>query len=374
LFQNLLIIFSTSLVISGLILLLHQRRPHLVARRDDLSAVQKSHLNPTPRIGGLAILVGVLIIPFVQEHQSSGWFTALIFSLIPVASVGLAEDLGLRISPRMRLFAAALSSVVAILLLDVWILRLDVVGLDALMRWKVLAFTFTIVATAGVSHAFNLIDGLNGLSGGVSVVSLLGLTAIAGHAPALGAVEIGLFLTAAVLGFLVFNFPFGKIFLGDAGAYSLGHIIVWYSIYLVWTIDDLATWAVALILFWPLADTLYSIYRRRYTGKKLDQPDRLHFHQVVMRTLQIKFLGRNKIVLANPLATAVMTPLFIAPTLTGTLLWNQPLFAALALLGFAVAFVSTYQLLIKVSTMRVTPKHPSEYRDLDPTRVVRAER
>jgi UDP-N-acetylmuramyl pentapeptide phosphotransferase/UDP-N-acetylglucosamine-1-phosphate transferase len=374
LFQASLIIFLISLAISGLILLLHQRLPHLIARRDDLSAVQKSHLNPTPRIGGLAILVGVLIIPFMQVHQSSGWFIALILSLIPVASAGLAEDLGLVISPRIRLFAAALSSVVAILLLDVWIPRLDVVGLDVLMHWNVLAFTFTIVATAGVSHAFNLIDGLNGLSGGVSVVSLLGLTAIAGHAPGLGAVEIGLLLTAAVLGFLVFNFPFGTIFLGDAGAYSLGHIIVWYSIYLVWTIDDLATWAVALILFWPLADTLYSIYRRRYTGKKLDQPDRLHFHQVVMRTLQIKFLGRNKIALANPLATSVMIPFFIAPTLTGTLLWNQPLLAALALLGFAAAFVLAYQFLIRISTIRVTPKHRSGYWILGSNRDLRAER
>ena len=341
-----------SFALSVLIMLFHERRPHLAARRDDLSAVQKSHIVPTPRIGGLAILGGALIIPLVQEHQSSAWFIALLFSLVPVAVAGLAEDLGFRMSPLTRLFAAALSSITAIMLIDVWIPRLDVMGLDALMHWKLFAFTFTIVATTGVCHAFNIIDGINGLSGGVSVGSILGLTAIAGHAHDLGGVEIGLLLTAAVLGFLVLNFPFGKLFLGDAGAYSLGHIIVWYSIYLVWTINDLTTWAVALILFWPLADTLYSIYRRRYTGKKLDQPDRLHFHQVVMRTLQIYFLGHNKMALANPLATAVMTPLFLAPTLTGVLLWNQPLLAALALLGFAVAFVLAYHLLLQGAKMR----------------------
>ena len=346
------LVVATSVIAGLLIIALHSSLPNLAQLRDDLQATQRSHLVPTPRLGGIAILASIITILFVQPEQSTSWFTALCISLIPVAATGLAEDLGLHVSPKRRLLAAALSSIMAIAAVGIWIPRVDIVGLDILMQWKVVAFTFTVVATAGVCHAFNLIDGINGLAGGFAISALVGLSIVAGHAENTGDVEIGLLLIAAILGFLLLNFPFGKIFLGDAGAYSLGHIVVWYAIYLVWTIDDLTAWSIALILFWPIMDTLYSMYRRSKTGKPMDHPDRLHFHQVVMRVIQIASSGRIKMTVANPLATIIIAPFFAGPIIVGTLLWDQPLFAALSVLAFALAFVATYQFLITVANFR----------------------
>ena len=347
------LVVATSVIAGLLIIALHSSLPNLAQLRDDLQATQRSHLVPTPRLGGIAILASIITILFVQPEQSTSWFTALCISLIPVAATGLAEDLGLHVSPKRRLLAAALSSAMAIAVVGIWIPRVDIVGLDILMQWKVVAFTFTVVATAGVCHAFNLIDGINGLAGGFAISALVGLSIVAGHAENAADAEIGLLLIAAILGFLLLNFPFGKIFLGDAGAYSLGHIVVWYAIYLVWTIDDLTAWSIALILFWPIMDTLYSMYRRSKTGKPMDHPDRLHFHQVVMRVIQIASSGRIKMTVANPLATIIIAPFFAGPIIVGTLLWDQPLFAALSVLACAMAFVATYQFLITVANFRL---------------------
>lgn len=349
------------MLVGLLIILLHRTQPNLTQLRDDLQATQRSHLMPTPRLGGIAILASVITILFVQPEQSTSWFTVLCISLIPVAATGLAEDLGLRVRPRWRLLAAALSSVMAIAVLGIWIPRVDIVGLDFLMQSKIIAVAFTIVATAGVCHAFNLIDGINGLAGSFAISALVGLSIIAGHAENSGASEIGLLLVAGILGFLLLNFPFGKIFLGDAGAYSLGHLVVWYAIYLVWIMDNLTAWSIALILFWPIMDTLYSMYRRRKTGKPMDQPDRLHFHQVAMRVIQISSSGRIKMRVANPLATIMIAPFFAGPIIAGTLLWDQPLMAALALLGFAVAFVAAYRLLISFANLRITNRGAQGY-------------
>ena len=352
---------ATSLIIGLFIILLFHKQPNVKQLRDDVQACQRSHLVPTPRLGGIAILASVFAILFVQSEQSSSWFTALCFSLIPVFAAGIAEDMGLRVRPRWRLLAAALSSVVAIVVLGVWLPRVDIAGLDLLMQWKIIAFIITVVATTGVCHAFNLIDGINGLAGSFAICALVGLCIIAHNSGNSDVAEIGLLLIAAILGFLLLNFPLGKIFLGDAGAYSLGHLIVWYAIYLVWITDDITAWSIALVLFWPILDTLSSMYRRSKAGKPMDQPDRLHFHQVVMRVIQISSAGRIKMSVANPLATIVIAPFYAGPIMAGTLLWDQPLMAALSFLGFVVVFVAAYQFLINFGNSRLVRRRARIY-------------
>ena len=95
--------------------------------------------------------------------------TLLILSAAPVFSVGLAEDLGYEMSPKARLVASAVSSLVAILLFKVWLDSLGIPGVDTLLMFAPVGIFFTIFATVGVVNAFNLIDGLNGLSSYVTL-------------------------------------------------------------------------------------------------------------------------------------------------------------------------------------------------------------
>ncbi len=318
---------------------LHMKFAH---RRADTSAVQAAHHTPTPRIGGLAILATLPLIALLLPPDAAPRFGLLVVSLFPVALAGFAEDLGWHIRPRNRLLAAIFSSLIAITLLGIWISHVDIPGFDTLLTWAPLAIAFTAFASAGICNGFNLIDGVNGLSSSVGLVAAGSMAMIAHQAGNVPLTEINLMLIGALLGFFVFNFPLGAIFLGDAGAYGLGHILSWLAISLMIRVPEVTPWAVLLIFFWPIADTFFAIYRRRIAGRPTDQPDRLHFHQLVMRALEITLTGRKLRRLTNPMSTVVMMPLFTAPAIAGVLLWDKPGWASVTLFAFGCLFVATY--------------------------------
>ncbi|WP_296643750.1 MraY family glycosyltransferase [Roseinatronobacter sp.] len=283
----------------------------------------------------------------------------LFLSVLPIFLAGLAEDFGLHLSPKVRLTAAALASLLAAALLGQWVTRADIPGLDLALAIPVIGLVVTAIGGAGVSHSFNLIDGVNGLSSGVAAVAALGLAVIAHQAGESTIAFVALLLVAAILGFMVFNWPFGAIFLGDAGAYSLGHILGWLGILLVARVPEISMLAITGLFFWPLADTFFAIYRRRRIGRPTDQPDRLHFHQLVMRGLEITMIGREKRHIANPLTTALLLPLIALGIFGHVLLWDNPL-GAIALWGVqGTVFVLLYLTGLRTVNARRKPKRQS---------------
>lgn len=351
--QNSLLIFLASFIICAVLVSAKSYHLHHSTRVTDQGAVQSAHKTPTPRIGGIGIvtaLVGALLISSHGDLRTPMMLFS--FSLVPVFMAGLAEDIGRVTSPRARLMAAALSSMIAITLLHAWIPRSDVPGLDFLLSFTPFAVLVTVLWGAGLCHAFNLIDGLNGLAAGAGILTALGLSAIALQSGDTVLAVTALGVVPAILGFLVLNWPFGKIFLGDAGAYSIGHVLGWLGVIVLVRVENVSVFAVALVFFWPVAETFFTIYRRIRAGRRPDQPDRLHCHQLIMRGLEISLIGRGRRNVSNPLTALLMLPLMGAPVLTGVLLWDRPRLATVAMALFALAYVQTY--LIGV---RYTCKH-----------------
>lgn len=324
------------------------------SRRGDADevAIQSAHSGFVPRVGGLAIYIGILVlIPLLSFgfiplsivfDLDAEQLTLLILSAAPVFSVGLAEDLGYDMSPKARLFGSAVSSLVAIFLFKAWLESLGIPGVDMLLMFAPFGILFTIFAAVGVVNAFNLIDGLNGLSSYVAISIAFALSIIGFQA---GNTQISIFLVliiASVLGFMALNFPLGKIFLGDGGAYTLGHLLVWSAIILNNSASEINAFAILLIFFWPVADTGLAIWRRWKLGNPADRPDRLHFHQLTMRFLEIRFFGRDKRKVANPIATLILIPLISAPQVLGVLFWDNLNACVLSTLGVGVLFIATY--------------------------------
>lgn len=347
---EILIVFLVSVLVCGAILATRRHHLKFVVRRADLGAIQAAHRQPTPRIGGLALLVALLPMGFVIQPELAPRFGLFMLSLGPVFIAGFLEYLGWPVSPRMRLLAAVFSSLICVGLLGVWLPRVDVPGLDTLVQWVPFAILLTLFATAGICNGFNLIDGMNGLAAGVGAIAALAMAAVAARGGALVMVDLNLLLTAALLGFLCFNFPKGRLFLGDAGAYSLGHILAWFAIALMHRVPDLTPWALVLIFFWPIADTFLAIYRRRRGGRSATKPDRLHFHHLVMRAIEITMTGRSARHITNPLSTLILLPMAATPAIAGVWLWDRPLAAFLAFVGFAALFVGTYLLGIRLAS------------------------
>ena len=359
LMQSYAILFFVSFVLCLVIILASgygfSRRANL-----DLAAVQSAHTGFVPRVGGLAIFISmVALIPLLSFGfiPLSGVFeldvdelTWLILSAFPVFIIGLAEDLGYTMSPKARLAASVVSSFFALMVFKVWIYKLGLPGIDFLLMFSPFAIFFTIFAAVGVVNAFNLIDGLNGLSSYVTISVALSLSIIAFEA---GNFQLPIFyalIIASVSGFMVLNFPLGKIFLGDGGAYVLGHLLVWSAILL--TNGDtigISPFSILLIFFWPVADTGLAIWRRWKMGNRPDRPDRLHFHQISMRLLQILFFGRDRKHIVNPLSTVLLTPFITAPQVLGVMYWDNFAATVWCTSGMALLFVTTYLTGIKVA-------------------------
>lgn len=353
LLQSYVILFSISLILCIVIIISSRYGSTRRAAIDEI-AIQSAHKGFIPRVGGVAIYFSILgMIPLltfgfiplnVFFDLDSNEITLLISTAIPVFLIGTAEDFGYYMSPKSRLFASALSGLLVIVFFKVWITKLGIRGLDSLLLIGPAGIIFTLFAAVGVVNAFNLIDGLNGLSSYISISTAISLSIIAFevHNP-----QISIFLvllTTSILGFLMLNFPFGKIFLGDGGAYLLGHLLVWSSILLINYEPSISPFAILLIFFWPVADTGLAIWRRWKLGIPTDRPDRLHFHQLVMRFLEIRFFGRDKRNFANPLATMILIPLISAPQVLGVLFWYDFTSTVWITLCISVLFIATYLL------------------------------
>lgn len=358
LLQSYSAIFLVSFIISISIIL---SSGYGFSRRGALDevAIQSAHSGFVPRIGGLAVYIGILMlvpllsfgfIPLsVVFDLNASEITWLILSSVPVFFVGLAEDLGYAMSSKVRLIGSAVSSLLAISLFRVWLSELGVPFVDTLLLFIPFAILFTVFATVGVVNAFNLIDGLNGLSSYVTISVAVSLSIVGFSA---GDTQISIFLllvTASVLGFMILNFPLGKIFLGDGGAYVLGHLLVWSAIILTSNSTEISSFAILLIFFWPVADTGLAIWRRWKLGNPADRPDRLHFHQLAMRFLEIRFFGRDRRFIANPLSTIVLVPLISTPQALGVLFWNNFSASVWSTAGASLLFVATYLLGINIA-------------------------
>lgn len=337
----------TSASVCGLLIAASREIPRLSGRPDDLNAVQSAHDRLTPRVGGLGIMAGLVLgMTFVSlllgrpELSDGGKLLAGPVLLVVVA---LAEDLGFRIRPWTRLIATVLASLYVGLLTQIWLRNLGMGPLDELFDPLWVAIPVTLLVTALLSHGFNLIDGVNGLSSGVGLVGALGCSVIAFQVGAEAIGTIALILSAGIIGFMIFNFPFGWIFLGDTGAYLIGFVLAWLGITLVETTGAVSPWALILLFFWPLADVVFAVFRRLANERNMFEPDRLHLHSIANRGLQVlarRYPGLER--WRNPLTTLMLLPLFLVPPVMAMSCYGNSVICFLLVCGCTLSYGALY--------------------------------
>ena len=255
----------------------------------DLNGVQKLHTTPVPRVGGVGLLAGLLaavVAGYMTDGPTDPTMLLLLVSAAPVFAAGLVEDITKRVSVRLRLNAAFVSAALSVWLLNAQLPDLDIPLLDDLMAYPLVAAAFTVFAVAGVTHSVNIIDGLNGLASGAVSIMLGGLATLAWlHGDEL-VMKLCLWGIASLVGFLVLNYPFGKIFLGDGGAYLAGFWLAECAVLLLARNPEISTWSVLLCCIYPVFETIYSMYRRHVIHKvPSGLPDMGHMHQLLFKRL-----------------------------------------------------------------------------------------
>lgn len=320
----------------------------------DEPGARRVHRRPIPRLGGLAIFLGILV-PSLAFLDLSGAMRGILLGAAVATVVGAVDDFR-GLSPPMKLAGqVAAASIPA--LFDVWIDRFTfpLLGAVELPTW--IGVAISIVFIVAVMNMVNFLDGLDGLAAGVCAIAGVTYAIIALSLGRPNPAILSAIVAGACLGFLRHNFFPARIFMGDSGALCLGFILAAVSIQgLLKTASTVVLLLPLLVLAVPIIDTSFVVARRLKYAQPIYAADRSHLHH---RFLNIGFSQRRAALTmwlwCASLAAAALATRFVSPRpggewdLVGTLA-----VAAIALLAFAFSVYVVYLLeIVKLANPRV---------------------
>jgi UDP-GlcNAc:undecaprenyl-phosphate/decaprenyl-phosphate GlcNAc-1-phosphate transferase len=247
----------------------------------DIPGGRKRHDVPVPIIGGIAMSIGLGFGASLVSHPE--FWNPTLLGVYLLVVVGVIDD-RFDLPPNVRLIAQSCAALLVVLASNVIVSRLGA-PLFFDVSLGPLALPFTVLFVMTLVNAYNLIDGIDGLAGGLALLSLVGMTIIGFGTPVFALVSIA---AAVVAGYLLFNLPLGfnktvRAFMGDAGSTSIGLVIAALGVYL--SQDPVARispviglWLVAV----PVFDLFSTIFRRLTEGKSPFAPDHEHLHHVLV--------------------------------------------------------------------------------------------
>ena len=291
----------------------------------DLPNGRKVHTSPVPRLGGagmaaalfVSVLLGLVLSMVVNGHRvvgSSGELLLPLGGFLVIFATGLVDDF-FSLPALVKLFLQLAAGV----LVALGGFTIDALGLPGLapvhLGW--VAWPVTVLWLVGLSNAMNLVDGVDGFAGAISATATLALGTCAFLQGRYGAALVAICLLGAVAGFLLFNYPPARIFMGDSGSLLLGFVLATLPLMrgsnhpdgVTLTLDLAAAVAVLAL---PVLDTATAITRRLRSGLPFYHPDKLHLHHKLQalglsdRTLFLAALASGVVLGATALVAVIV--------------------------------------------------------------------
>ncbi|MES2016799.1 MAG: glycosyltransferase [Pseudomonadota bacterium] len=352
------IVAASASAAASVLIILSQRWHGKHTLDHDLDGVQKFHTTAVPRIGGMALVFALLatlalcqpwafdLLPTAQLSIAA----LLLLASAPAFLSGIIEDLTKTVSVKARLLAAVSSALIASWLLGATVDELNIWGIDTLLAWGPLALAITAVVVSGGVHAINIIDGFNGLAALTVMVMLAAFGVLAWQAGDELVTQLALLGFGATAGFVLVNYPTGRLFLGDGGAYFLGFWVAEIALLLLVRNASVNAWQVLSVCAYPVIEVLYSIYRRKVVRHASPgAPDGLHLHTLVYRRVVRKFLRDDacKPWKRNAAVALVIVPC-VALAATATVLAGDTLLGSVTLvLAQLLTYLLVYTRLVR---------------------------
>jgi UDP-N-acetylmuramyl pentapeptide phosphotransferase/UDP-N-acetylglucosamine-1-phosphate transferase len=313
--------------------------------------LRKIHAAPTPRVGGLAVGAGIAggVLCAWGAGAEVNKSALLVVCAAPGLVWGLIEDITKRGDVFVRLALSGVAASAAFVLLDARITQIDLPYADQLLQIHVVSFAFTVFAVTGVANAINVIDGLNGLSSANALAASVGLAIVAYIAGDSLVFPTACVLAGAVAGFLAVNFPSGRIFLGDGGAYFIGLVLALLSVVLVQRNVEISAWFPLVLLWYPIWETLYSMYRRKLRGRSSGSADALHLHSLVYRRI-VRWKGTANAtdrIARNSLASLCLWTLPLIGLAIALAFWDRAVILQACAIAFAGVYVVIYRRIVR---------------------------
>jgi UDP-N-acetylmuramyl pentapeptide phosphotransferase/UDP-N-acetylglucosamine-1-phosphate transferase len=359
--------FLVSLTITWLLVHYAAHHAHLSGDTDK-NQPQKFHTRVVPRVGGIGIALGMIVgcsVAVLFDRSDWRFFAAMLASGMVAFGAGLLEDFTKRVTPAKRLLATMAAAVLAAWLADAVIVRTGIPGLETLMLLTGFPLLLTVIAVAGVAHSVNIIDGFNGLASMCMAIMLAAIAFVAYQVNDTAVLYCALTSLSAVLGFFVWNFPKGHIFLGDGGAYLLGFWVAELGILLVRRHPNVSTLLPLMVCAYPMFETLFTMYRRRVVrGLPMGLPDATHLHSLIYRRLMRWAVNQTSpaaTLRRNSMTSPYLWVLCLLSVLPALAWWDNSRLLAASLLVFCISYVMLYRAIVHFHTPRLLVRKSSHF-------------
>ena len=259
----------------------------------DIPNERKIHKVPIPRLGGLAIY-GAFLLGYILYGDVTTQMLSILIGSFLIILVGFIDD----IKPVRAMYKFLVQTVAALIVViygQIYFTEITFLGLH-LEFSQLTSYILSAFFILAISNAINLIDGLDGLSSGISSIYFITIAIIAFILNKTGGLDIilSLIMLGSTLGFLIHNFPPAKTFVGDSGSVFLGFMISIIAL-LGFKVATLTSLIIPItILAIPILDTVMAIFRRILKGESIGTPDKEHFHH---QLLKMKFTPRVSIII-----------------------------------------------------------------------------
>jgi UDP-N-acetylmuramyl pentapeptide phosphotransferase/UDP-N-acetylglucosamine-1-phosphate transferase len=251
----------------------------------DVPEARKEHRTPVPTMGGIASCLGMAVgCSLWFQFSRDIYVVSFFFSVATLFVIGIMDDLR-NLPARYKL---ALQVALACLIAFSGVRITSFNGLLGINELPVSAqYTFTIIAIAGITNAFNLIDGIDGLAGGLGFMSLIILGLFLTMSGDANNAITAFALSGGLLGFLYYNFNPARIFMGDTGSLVLGFVVSVLCVKLIQlnsgahpVLPHVPVFALSVVAI-PVFDTLRVFALRIWNGHSPFSPDKNHIHHVL---------------------------------------------------------------------------------------------
>jgi UDP-GlcNAc:undecaprenyl-phosphate/decaprenyl-phosphate GlcNAc-1-phosphate transferase len=278
---------------------------------------RKVHEKLMPRLGGLAIFIGV-IVGYLVAGLYDQPVTAITLGGVLIIALGILDDI-YDLSAKKKLLGQLLvAGIIVSTGLTIEFISIPfVVERFDLGLWS---YPVTILWIVGITNAINLIDGLDGLAGGISAIGMLTIAIMAGLLGKFLILTIAIIVLGSTIGFLFYNFYPAKIFMGDTGALFLGYVISILSLLGLYKSVTLFSFIVPIIILGvPIFDTSFAIIRRIVNKQPISAPDKSHLHH---RILALGLSHRSTVLAIYGLGLffSISALIFSSTTLWGSML------------------------------------------------------
>lgn len=338
-------------------LIKYSSKKNIFLDKDSILKPQKMHYGDIPRAGGvgiiLALLLGLAIFMFIKKDLEVLLF---IPPMLLIFASGILEDFANSISPKKRLILQTLGSLIMVLSYKYIITD---IGFNMPIP---LGIIFSVFCIVGIINAINIIDGFNGLAGGYAVLVFLSIGIVSYIVDKELIVYMCIISIGSILGFMVLNFPKGKIFLGDGGAYLIGFILACLLIMLTQnrigqnvdintiklifgyvessianTIDStnikVSAYFGLCVMIYPVFEVIFSVWRKKFVrNMSAMEPDGVHFHMLIYKRAT-----------RSNYKTSILIWLFNLPFLIGAVIFfDNTLILLILIVIFIVLYLSIY--------------------------------